>query len=870
MKKLFKIIGITLGVFILALFIIPILFEDEIEAKLKKTINQNLTAQVDWNDLNLSLISHFPKASLDLEALEVLNTGLFKGDTLVSSKAISLELNVWQLLTSDEIAIDGIEVSDAIINIKVDKNGNANYLITKAETNDDGPTAEQTKSSSKEPLKLALKSYSISNTTVSYKDQTTGMVFKIDHLNHNGSGNLEANVTTLNTHTDAEVSFLFGGVNYLDHNSVVLDAQLSMNFDQMKFSFLENKALINQLPLNFNGDIQILEDAQDINLSFSTPTSDFKNFLGLIPATYAGNLDGVETTGEFELKGEIKGQVTETTIPKINITGTSKDAEIKYVDLPQPITNININLAVVNTTGIVEDTYIDLSPFSFKIDEDQFSGELKVSDLTGKLNLDVLANGQINLAQLKEAYPIESNFPLEGQISSQLKGRLSVTELQNSNYNNVNLNGNLSLRGFNYNDEVLPEPVTIKKADLKFTTNNVDLDQFELTAGQSDLSANGSLNNLMGFAFNNGILKGNLNAQSTHFRVKDFLAASTTKEEETKEADKTSAETTTANTTDEAQLKIPDFLDFKLNFNANKVSYSSLDFKAMQGEILLKAGAVSIPKANTNIFGGQLTLSGVFDTKEKQPTFDFDLGFNNVDITKSLAGLDILNYLAPITNALNGQMNFDLNFNGLMLPNFDLDTQSLNGNLKAEILNAEIETEQSKLLTSLNSNFQNLKLDQLKLNDVTALLKFENGAIATQPFSFNVGDVDVTAEGSHGFNNNLAYNLDLKLPAKYLGKDANAQLAKLAGNSVGETKVNLPVSISGQLTQPQIKLDSNAAIQSLKTQIVNNQKDKLRDKISNKVGDLIDNKKTDSTSNKTEETVKKVLGGLFGKKKEKN
>lgn len=870
MKKLFKIIGITLGVLILALFIIPILFEDEIEAKLKKTINQNLTAQVDWNDLNLSLISHFPKASLDLEALEVLNAGLFKGDTLVSSKTISLELNVWQLLTSDEIAIDGIEVSDAIINIKVDKNGNANYLITKAEANDDVSTAEQTKSSSKEPLKLALKSYSISNTSVSYEDQTTGMVFKIDHLNHNGSGNLEANVTTLNTHTDAEVSFLFGGVNYLDHNSVVLDAQLSMNFDQMKFSFLENKALINQLPLNFNGDIQILEDAQDINLSFSTPTSDFKNFLGLIPATYAGNLDGVETTGEFKLKGEIKGQVTETTIPKINITGTSNDAEIKYVDLPQPITNININLAVVNTTGIVEDTYIDLSPFSFKIAEDQFSGELKVSDLTGKLNLDVLANGQINLAQLKEAYPVESSLPLEGQISSQLEGKLSVTELQNSNYNNVNLNGNLSLRGFNYIDEVLPKPLTIKKANLKFTTNNVDLDQFELTAGQSDLSANGSLNNLMGFAFNNGTLKGNLNAQSTHFRVQDFLAASTTKDEETKEADKTSAETNTANTTDKAQLKIPDFLDFKLNFNANKVSYSSLDFKAMQGEILLKDGAVSIPKAKTNIFGGQLNLSGVFDTKEKQPTFDFDLGFNNVDITKSLAGLDVLNYLAPITNALNGQMNFDLNFNGLMLPNFDLDTQSLNGNLKAEILNAEIETERSKLLTSLNSNFQGLKLDQLKLNDVKALLKFENGAIITQPFSFNVGDIDVTAEGSHGFDNNLAYNLDLELAAKYLGKDASAQLEKLAGNSVGETKVNLPVSISGQLTQPQIKLDSNAAIQSLKTQIVNNQKDKLRDKISNKVGNLIDNKNTDSTSNKTEETVKKVLGGLFGKKKEKN
>ena len=48
------------------------------------------------------------------------------------------------------------------------------------------------------------------------------------------------------------------------------------------------------------------------NLLFTKETketfldSDFKNFLAVIPETYAKNLDGVETTGDFRVSGKIK------------------------------------------------------------------------------------------------------------------------------------------------------------------------------------------------------------------------------------------------------------------------------------------------------------------------------------------------------------------------------------------------------------------------------------------------------------------------------------------------------------------------------------------------------------------------------------
>jgi hypothetical protein len=696
------------------------------------------------------------------------------------------------------------------------------------------------------------------------------MRFSLSDFNHNGEGNLVASTTNLNTHTDAKISFKYDGVDYLSNNSIQLDALLKIDFDKMKFSFLENEALINQLPLNFDGYVQLFDEYQDINISFSTPNADFKNFMGLIPEAYAGNLEGIETQGEFQLNGEIKGQVTEVKIPTINIKGKSNNARLKYSDLPQPISHIDIDLAVINETGIVEDTYVSISPFSFNIAEDRFSGSLKISDLTKQMMIDLAANGTLNLANLKQAYPIETDLPMQGILTSNLKGKFSLVEVQNKNYEHLNLNGNLGISNFTYQDEAIPKEITISDAKLKFNTNTASLTNFEMQAGESNLKATGSLNNLMGFALNEETLKGSLNATSTYFSVSDFMAATETENANKQPSGETSTDHEVASTPETAQLQLPNFLDLTLKFNVNKVNYTNFNFKNMSGRLQIKDAAVEISDASTDVFGGTLNLDGLFDTKTSQPNFDFKLGFNLVDITESFEAIDLLKSLAPITKALNGNMNFDLNFDGNLNQNFDLVKESLDGNLKATIVKAGVAPEQSKLLSGLNSNFSGIKLDKLNLKDITALLSFNNGQIKTKPFSFNIGDIGVNAQGSHGFDNQLDYQLNLNLPAKYLGDDVGNQLSQLAGKSNENFKVDVPVSISGSHTNPTFNINTKQAINSLKNQIINQQKENLKDKISDKVGDLLGNNKSDSTSTKTEEKVKEVLGGLFGKKKKKN
>ena len=62
MKKVFKIIGITLLTILLLLIAIPFVFQSKIKEIVKRTINENLNAHVEFSDVNLSFIRSFPQA----------------------------------------------------------------------------------------------------------------------------------------------------------------------------------------------------------------------------------------------------------------------------------------------------------------------------------------------------------------------------------------------------------------------------------------------------------------------------------------------------------------------------------------------------------------------------------------------------------------------------------------------------------------------------------------------------------------------------------------------------------------------------------------------------------------------------------------
>ncbi len=865
LKKVLKGLGIFLLVTIIALAAAPFLFKDKIKEMIAKTLNENVNANIAFEDVDLSLFKSFPQAHVTIDKLSIINKAPFAGDTLLYAGETNVTMSVKELFKGEgeTMSLESFSAIDGIVNIIFNKDGVGNFDIALKE-------AEEKKPSESKPFSLDIQKYGVENLKFSYIDEGSNMKMVLDSIYHDGKGNFAAQKLDLETKTTAKLSFEMEKINYMNNVGITLDAVLGIDLEKSKYEFKDNKALINQLPLEFNGFIQMVEAGQTYDLTFKTPTSDFKNFLGLVPAAYSGDINKVKTTGQFSVDGKVKGNLTETTIPAFDVKIASNNASFQYQDLPKSVKNIVIDTHIVNETGAINDTYVNLHQLSFAIDQDVFNAKAIVKNIATNALVDAEFKGTINLANVTRAYPLKLDKPLTGILKADVKTKFDMQSVEKSQYQNIQNSGTVSLTGFNYEGPEMAKPFKINQANVAFNPNHINLSKFDAKTGSSDIQVNGTLDNFYGFLFKNQILKGKFNMNSTKLVVSDFMAPTTTVSEEGKK-------------TTEA-VKIPSFLDCSITAKAGTVVYDNLNLKDVSGNMIIRDEAVTLNNLKMGIFGGNIGLTGTVSTKGKTPRFDMNLGLNAVNIAESFTQLDLLKSIAPIAGVVNGKLNSTIKLSGDLQNDMTPNLKTISGDLFGQLLSTTINEKNSAMLTALSSNMKFIDMSKVNLNDVKAALSFKDGKVNVKPFDIKYQDITVNVGGTHGFDQTMNYNLKFDVPVKYLGKEVTNLVAKLTPADQKQI-TSIPVTglMTGNFSQPKFNTDLKQSTTNLTTQLVKMQKEKLVNQGTSALGNLINGTKnnnsgtttaTDTTKTKTtpkEELKTKATDAINGwlKKKKK-
>jgi len=886
MKKFLKIIGITLLIIIALLIAIPFAFQSQIKDMVERFINENLNAKVEFSDVSLSFIRSFPQAHVNVSDLVITNFEPFKDEKLATAKDIAFTMSVKELFKkADEapIIINTINIDEALLTLKTNKFGNTNYDITKENTS-------QSPSKNNTGFTFDIEDYQIQNSAFSYIDEGSEIVVHVTEFNHEGHGTFSSETSELNTISKANVSISLDSTQYLTNNPVKLDALIDLDLNNQKYTFKDNKGFINDLPLAFQGYVQQLENGQQIDISFENPESDFKNFLAVIPKTYSKNIENVQTSGDFKVKGLIKGMNTETSIPNLDITITSNNASFKYPDLPKRVSNISIDTRIKNETGNIDDTYIDIKTLNFKIDEDVFKSSATLKNITKNMLVNANIDGVLNLANISKVYPIALDNTLTGVLKGKVNTSFDMNALETNAYERIKNNGSASISNFVFSSEDIVNPFHISEANMTFNPGTVTLNTFKAKTGDSDISATGTINNLLGFLLSDNTLKGNFNVNSNVFKVSDFMSES----EIASKSNKT--------TSDSESLKIPSFLECIVNANVNTVIYDNLNLKNVKGTLFIKDQEAALKNMTSDIFNGKLVITGDVSTKEQTPVFHLNLGADGFDIAQSFKDLELFQNLAPIAKLLQGKLNTTLSISGRLDQEFSPVLESVSGDALAEVLASRFDTTQNPLLGKLESALNFIDFDKLDLKDIKAKLEFANGKVAVKPFHFNYKDIKIEVSGAHGFDKTLNYNAVFNVPAKYLGSDVNRLIGQINDAEVNNITIPVTANITGVFTSPTVKTDLTSGVKNLTNQLIEIQKQKLlnqgKAKVKDLIGDVIGGNKTktdsikkeqnnivndvlkdiiktkkpqdstvSNTVNSTEKVIKNVLGGLLGGKK---
>ncbi len=861
MGKLLKVIGGVLGgllaLVVLALIVVPAFFSDEVEAFAKNIANEYVKdAKVDFGDFSLSIFSSFPSLRAGIEQVNVIGQGRFEGDTLLHVGRLYADIDVLKAIGGD-ISVNAVALDDVLAQGIVTADSLANWDIVNLAA--DTAVVAEADTAASAPLKLSLESVDLTNVRLAYSDTTSGTVASVDGLNVALSGQMNGNVMAvkLSMVVDA-INAGLGGVRYVRDASLNFSADAVADLDSMKFEFDENRLDFNGLPLAFDGWVQLRDSgAIALDMRLAALETSFQTVLDLVPDEILKSVEGLKTSGSFQLYAEAKGEFKDMdNIPALDAALKISDGYVKYPQLPESLSDINVSVAVRNPGGSADLTTVAVDAFHFALAGNPFDILANVRTPISNPDFDASMVGKIDLGSLKKALPLDS-VEIAGLVNANLKVAADMRNIERQAYENVKADGQVGLKNFIFKGEALPQGLQVTEAVLAFSPKAVNLDPLDVQIGKSDISLKGNVENYLPYVLKGDVLRGSVSLTSRLLDCNELLAMTSSPAS----ADTAAAEAgPVADTAAVAEpLVLPENLNLRFNTDIDKLIYDKLVLDNINGRVALAGGVADLSNLSTDMCDGKLVLNGKFQTpKGKNSKADFKVDLKNVNINKLTGSFSVVDSLLPIAHSAYGTVTIGLDVTTELDAALSPVLKSVNG--KGNFASADIQLKDSEFQQNLSSLLNNDKYNDLRIKDCKVNYTIENGDVVVEPFSFNVFGRKATFGGRQGLDQNMDYSLDMTV--------ARSEIAGLIGKMGGSANSfsqgdDLPVGvkISGVLTKPRLKLDLSEATKTLAGEAAEKATEKATKALDKAVDNIKDEKVRDAV-----DKAKGALGGLFKKK----
>ena len=815
MKTVLKVIGGLIVLLLVAAFTLPIIYKDDIVAKVKTTVNESVNAKVSFGDFSLSFFKSFPQLTFSMEDVMVVGVDSFSNDTLAKIKELNTVVDIMSILNGDQIKINSINLYEADLNIIVLPSGKANWDIAKVDTSSTAITDTSTTN-----FNIELTSYSLQNSNITYDDRSLTFFTSLKNVNHKGSGDFTQDLFILNTETIAdELTVAFAGVPYLNKVKANVVAPIEMNMKEFIFTFKENKFNINDLIIDFAGSVAMPDTNIDLDLTFDAKKSEFKNFLSLIPAIYSSSFEDLQASGKFALKGYYKGRMNAISMPGFGLDIVIENGNFKYPDLPTGVNNVQMNLVVDDKDGVFDHTIVDLKKLHVEFGTEPFDASLTLRTPESDLDLNTIVKGKIDLENILKIIPIEDT-KLSGIINADFSASGKLSTIEKGNYESFNAKGNISINNLNYSSKESPLPLNIQTANFNISPQYIALTNLKAKYGKSDFAADGKLENYIAYALKGSTIKARLDFKSRMLDVNELMGPESTESN------------TTENTDTLSIIEIPQNIDFALNSKIDAIKYDNMDITNLVGSIIIRDKKLSFEDVSLNTLDASVKIDGYYNTVDvKKPDVDMNFDIQNMDIQKAFKTFNTVQKLAPIAENTSGKFNGSLSFHSMLGNDMSPVLNTTQGSGSLELLGTSIKG--STLFIKVSDALKTDKLKELSIKNTKLQFKIIDGRVVVQPFDIVTNVANFNIGGSSGLDQSIDYILKIKLPKNVLGSEGagviNGLTSALNKNLPAyktSDEINVNALVGGLVSQPTVKLSM--------ADIGNNLKSALKDAVNEK------------------------------------
>jgi hypothetical protein len=720
----------------------------------------------------------------------VVGTEKFEGDTLAIIPDLRLSFDLINVFKG-KYEIKTISIIHPRFNLKVLSDSAANWDIAKP------ADAKQTTASGE--FRVSLQKLSISDANIVYDDKLLGFYMLAEGLDHTLSGDFTAKATSLKTKTFIRALTMdYGGVRYLNKSEAEATAVIEADLDKFIFTFSDNESRINQLSFSFNGSFGMPAEGYDMDLTFKTSKTDFKNLLSLVPAVYSKNFSEIKTSGNMSVDGFVKGHYSDAELPAFGISIEVSNGMFQYPSLPASVSAITATAVISNPGGSADNTVINLKKLHLELAGNPVDASLYVSTPVSDPSIKAALKGMLNLADVKKFYPVEQNLTGVFNADVLLEGKMSSVEKMK--YDEFKAVGSLKISNFILKGVDKNKDMLIPQAVLNFSPGSLELAKFDLKTGSNDFSASGKITNYLGYMFKKQVLTGNLTTHSNLMNLNELMQTN-------------NAEThgKPADTAALPLMKVPANIDFTMESTFGRLVYDNLDMKDVKGVVVIRDETVILKNLSMNALGGQMTITGSYSAKDPQkPVSAFTMDMKSVDIGLTSAAFESIGTMIPIAKKLSGKVSAKLDLNSTLDQHMMPVISSLRSGGQLET--SQILAQNVNVLDKLGDALKMEKLKKLTVAPTKLNYLIQDGKLMVKPFDLKVGNFAATLGGTTGLENqSLDYDLNLKIPRAEFGSAANTVLNGLISQanqkglnvSAGEM-VNIAAKITGTAKDPKV------------------------------------------------------------------
>ena len=592
-KAFFFILLILMG----AAFLLPILYKKEITESVRKIINENINGEFKFKDASPTLFRDFPNLSLEIDKPELYSFVANDTSRIFAANEFVIYLNLWNIISRKEVLkIKGLELNSPDIFLKIYNDTLANYDLVQS------TGKEETKA--EKGIDLDIDLFKLSNGKLVYTDLPGGLDLILSEINQNFSGIFRKEDLNIQTETEVgSIELKDGAIKYLDKAKLKFYLDLAIQDGQSVYVIKRGEAILNQLNVYTSGNVNFSENGSLIlDLIFQSKESKVKDLFSLIPNSFKGTWDQVQSSGAFKIDGFIKGQYNDSLgiYPSFKMDLGVADGSVKYPGMKFSLDQINFNISAKDDGNQLNQTDLLIHQFDFALNNRPFSGKLSILNLQNEFKADGNTKGSISLSDFSQFMPLESGTSLKGLLDMNMMFQFNKRNLETQSPEGMDVSGIIQITDLEYLDKQSPD-LKISNLKMEFSKFDCLIDPMQLNYGKSDCQGNGKIKNPMSLVSGAGKSEIFLNISGNELDLNELMEPDTN----------ITSTTTTQSVSSSSQTSNPlAGIELTMNAKYNRIIYEDYNIRNAETEIEYIEDELKIKHFSSQINDNDLTLTG--------------------------------------------------------------------------------------------------------------------------------------------------------------------------------------------------------------------------------------------------------------------